>query len=163
MERWENRYTHSRSRAAQMAEHGRAERQMRAAIIALCALLVIAGALAAHAWSFRGKGDEAIVNRMRTESADAVGLAVNLSRYGGSDSAAILGRIRADVHAMDVLNELHLSLYGKRCVEPAQFTLLYASIDSYSEKLRNGTASLEEINNLVNGLNTLDALIQALK
>lgn len=163
MERWENRYTHSRSRAAQMVEHSRADRAKTALIIILAVLLFGMTIAGVQAMSFRGKGDDVIVNRMRTESSDAVGLATNLSRYGGSDSAAILGRIRADVHAMEVLNELHHTLYGTRCVDTSHFTLLYAAIDGYSDKLRNGTTSLEEQNTLVSELNTLDALIQALK
>lgn len=163
MERWENRYTHSRSRAAQMVEHSRTERAKTALIIILAVLLAGMSIAGIQAILFRSTGDEVIINRMRTESSDAVGLATNLSRYGGSDSAAILGRIRADVHAMEVLNELHHTMYGARCVDTSHFTMLYAVIDGYSDKLKNGTTSLEEQNNLVSGLNTLDTLIQALK
>lgn len=162
MQRWENRYAHGRSGNVRAVEHGKAERVRNLLLILLTVALLGVGIAGGRAIAFRGSCDDRIVSRMVTECADAVSLAKNLSRYGGSDSAAILGSIRSSVHAVDVLNELHHTLYGSYLVEPAAYSVLYDVISSYSNKLTKGAAVVEDQNNLVNGLDALSALLQSL-
>ena len=82
MERWENRYAHTRTHTAGMVEHGKKERMKTLAIILLFVLLVGMVIAGGQAIAFRDGGAEKITSRMKSESSDAVSLAVNLSRYG---------------------------------------------------------------------------------
>lgn len=162
MERWENRYAHGRSGAARNVEHNRLDRVKNLLLILMAVALLGVGIAGGQAIAFRNRGDDTLIARMQNECALAVGLAQDLSRSGGSDTAAILGRIRANVHAVDVVNELHNTLYGSYCVPMNHFTNLYSVINSYSSKLKNGSAIIEEQTNLVNGLTELQTLVQAL-
>ena len=163
MQRWENRYANGRSGNVRTAEHSKAERVRNLLLIVLTVALLGVGIAGGQAITFRSSCDEKLLGRMVTECADAVSLAKNLSRYGGSDSAAILGSIRSNVHAVDVLNTMHHTLYGSYLVQPASFTDLYNIISSYSDKLTKGAAVVEDQNNLVTGLDALNTLLQSLK
>lgn len=160
MERWENRYAHSRSGAARGVEHSRVERVRNILIILMAVALLGVGIAGGQAIAFRGKADDLILQRMATECGDAVSQVNTLSRYGGSDSAALIGKIRANVHAVDAYNSLYTSLYGGRVVDQSVFTQLYSVIDSYMSKLKNGSATMEEQTNLLNNLTTLQTILQ---
>lgn len=155
MERWENRYAHSRSGAARSAEHSRAERVRSVLLILLTVALVGVSIAGGQAIAFRGKAGDVIVARMLTECNEAVNQVNTLSRYGGSDSAVLVGKIRACIHAMDVCNNLYASYYSSQVVHQGTFTTLYNTIDSYMAKLKNGTTTMEEQTNLINDLTAL--------
>jgi hypothetical protein len=75
----------------------------------------------------------------------------------------MLGKIRANVNAMDALSGIHQSLFGQELAPRASFSQLYTVIDSYSAKLRNGTATIEELTNLSDGLLNLQTMLNAAK
>ena len=160
MERWENRYTHGPGRAA---DHSRAERIKNIVIILLAVALVGVGIAGFQAIAFKGQSRDLIVARAITECSTAVGSANTLSRSGGSDTAGMLGKIRANVNAVDVLSSIHQYLFGQELAPRATFTQLYSIIDSYSAKLRNGTATIDELTNLADGLTSLQDLLNASK
>lgn len=163
MERWENRYAHSRAGAVRGVEHSRFDRVRSILLILLTVALVGIGIAGGQAIAFRGQAEETLVSRMITECNEAVNLVNTLSRYGGSDSAVLIGKIRANVHAVDVCNGLHGSYFGGAPVPQATFTQLYNTIDSYMAKLKNGTTTMEEQTNLQINLTELQSLLQALK
>ncbi len=160
MERWENRYTHGPGRTA---DHSRADRIKNIVIILLAVALVGVGIAGFQAIAFKGQSRDLIVARAMTECSAAVNSANTLSRSGGSDTAGMLGKIRANVNAMDVLSEMHQSLFGRELAPQASFSQLYTVIDSYSAKLRNGTATIEELTNLSDGLLNLQTMLNAAK
>lgn len=159
MERWENRYAHSRGGAARGLEHTRFDRIRSALLILLTVALVGVGIAGGQAIAFRAKAGETLVARMVTECNEAVNQVNTLSRYGGSDSAVLVGKIRASIHAMDVCNELYASYYGSQVVHQGVFTGLYDTIDSYMAKLKNGTTTMEEQTNLLGDLTALQDLL----
>lgn len=163
MERWENRYAHSRTGAVRGVEHSRADRVRNLAIILLLVALIGVAIAGGQAIAFRGKTDDVIAQHMLMECNEAVNQVNTLSRYGGSDSAALIGKIRACVHAVDVYNDLHWDLYGNMPVSQTTFTRLYETIDSYMGKLKNGTTTMEEQTNLLNDLTALQTLLQGLQ
>ena len=163
MERWENRYANGRSGGARAVEHPKAERIRTILIILLAVALIGIAISGAQAMAFRDKADETIIHRMVNECGEAVSHMNTLSRYGGSDSASVIGKIRADVHAIDGYNELYNNLYGQHLVQKSVFTSIYAYIDSYMGKLKNGSATMEEQTNLTNELSVLQTLLQNLK
>lgn len=81
-----------------------------------------------------------VASRLQYEIQRAVSQGKNLTSTGSSNSADVLGRIRAHVHAMEALNEINLSLYGEagRLYEQATFDSFYAIVDDYSVKLQTG-------------------------
>ena len=162
MERWENRYAHSRGGAVRGVEHSRADRIKNILLILLTVALVGVSIAGGQAIAFRNEADDALFARMLTECNDAINHVNTLSRYGGSDSAALIAKIRANVRTVDACNALHTSLYGKTMVPQTTFTNLYATIDSYMGKLKNGTTTMEEQTNLLKDLTGLQALLQGL-
>lgn len=163
MERWENRYVNSRSGGARAVEHSRSERIKIIAIILLLVALLGVGIAGGQAIAFRSDAEELMVARAMTECSDAVNQVNTLSRSGGSDTAGALGKIRANVKAVDVISGLRQSLYGRALAPQSVFTDLYAIIDSYSGKLKNGTSTIEELTNLSEGLTNLQLLLKDAK
>lgn len=159
MERWENRYAHTRGGAARGMEHSRFDRIRSILLILLTVALVGVGIAGGQAIAFRAKAGDALVARMVTECNEAVNQISALSRSGGSDSAVLVGKIRACIHAMDACNELHASYYGGQVIQQSAFTNLYNTIDSYMAKLKNGTTTMEEQTNLLNDLTALQTLL----
>ena len=159
MERWENRYAHSRGGAARGVEHSRFDRMRSVLLILLTVALVGVGIAGGQAIAFRAKAGDTLVARMVTECNEAVNQVNTLSRYGGSDSAVLVGKIRACIHAMDVCNELYAGYYGGQVVQQSTFTTLYNTIDSYMAKIKNGTTTMEEQTHLLEGLTALQKLL----
>lgn len=163
MERWENRYAHSRSGAARGVEHSRTDRIRNILLILMAVALLGVGIAGGQAITFRGKTDDVILARMLTECSSAINHVNTLSRYGGSDSVELIAKIRANIHAVDAYNELHSALYGSALVAQSSFTTLYATVDSYMGKFKNGTTTMEEQTNLLHDLTALQTLLQELQ
>lgn len=163
MERWENRYARGRSGGARGVEHSRADRVRSIAIILLVVALAGVSIVCVQAVGFRGSCEENLLARALTECGAAVNQVNTLSRSGGSDTAAVLGKIRANIHAVDVLSSMSLSLYGKELAPAADFTELYGIIDSYSAKLKNGSATIDELTRLSDRLTVLQTQLNAIR
>ncbi len=160
MERWENRYTHSRGGGGRTMEHSRADRIKNILIILMAVALLGVGIAGTQAIAFRADAQDLMVARAMTECGSAISQVNTLSRSGGSDTAGTLGKIRASINAVDVINGMMQSLYGRALAPQTTFSSLYAVIDSYSAKLKNGSSAIEELTNLGDGLTTLYGLIQ---
>ena len=159
MERWENRYANGRSGNGRTAEHARKEKIKTVAIILMAVMLLGVGISCFQAMAFKGKAEDLIVARAMTECSQAVGHVNSMSRSGGSDTAGVLGKIRANVNAIDVLSGIRQSLYGQELAPRATFSQLYSVIDSYSSKLLNGSSTIEALTNLADGLTILQAML----
>ena len=163
MERWENRYANGRKGNIRAVEHSRSERAKIVLIILLAVALLGVGIAGGKAIAFRGDAEDWMLARAMTECGNAVSQVNTLSRSGGSDTAGALGRIRANVNAVDVLSNMHQSLYGSSYAPQAVFTDLYDIIDSYSAKLKNGTSTIDELTRLGDALGNLQNLLQEAK
>lgn len=159
MERWENRYARSRNGDNRGVEHSRAEGVRSIAIILLLVLLAGVGILSVQAFTFRGKCESSMLSRALTECGEAINQVNTLSRSGGSDTATVLARIRANVHVIDAMSTLHQGHYGGSFAPPETFTELYAVIDSYFAKLRTGTNATDELTRLGDQLAVLQELL----
>ncbi len=163
MERWENRYANGRKGNIRAVEHSRSERAKIVLIILLAVALLGVGIAGGKAIAFRGDAEDLMIARAMTECGSAVSQVNTLSRSGGSDTAGALGKIRANVNAVDVLSNMHQSLYGSAYAPQNVFTDLYGIIDSYSAKLKNGTSTIDELTRLGDALGNLQNLLQAAK
>lgn len=159
MERWENRYANGRKGNARAVEHSRMDRVKTIAIILLMVALLGVGIAGGQAIAFRGDAENLMIARATTECGDAVNQVNTLSRSGGSDTAGALGKIRANVKAVEVLSGIRQSLYGQALAPQSMFNDLYAIIDSYSAKLKNGTSTIDELTRLGDALTALQQLV----
>lgn len=163
MERWENRYANGRKGNIRAAEHSRADRIKTILLILMTVALLGVGIAGGKAIAFRSDAKELMIARALTECSSAVNQANTLSRSGGSDTAGALGKIRANVKAVDVLSGIHQSLYGGMLVSQDSFMEIYNIIDSYSAKLKNGTSTIEELTLLGDALSALQMTLQNAK
>lgn len=134
-----------------------------ALIAALIVALVALGLWSAPALLYRGQSEGVFVRRMLTECDDALVLANGLSRNGAADSSATLGRVRADIHAINTINELHNNVAGSYYVDTAVFTNLFSIIDSFYNNLKLGNVTMQNQTDLINGLNDLRVLLEKLQ
>lgn len=143
--------------------NGPLPRWVPAVVAVLIIGVLLLGVFGIPAITFRSQSENTFINRMLTECDDALTLAGNLSRNGGADSAATLGRIRSDIHAIDVINDMRSTLGGGHYVEPYVFTNLYSIIDSYSANLRLGNVTMQNLTDLVQALEALQATLNGLR
>ncbi len=162
MERWENRYTHARSRGARAAEHSRLDRVKSILIILMAVALLGVGIAGVQAIRFRGEAADRMIARAVTECGEAVSQVASLSsRTGGSETPSELSRIRGNVNAVNALNSTYRALYGRELVPQSAIDGLNTVIDNYFIKLKNGSSPTEEIANLADGLAALQSLLTA--
>ncbi len=162
MDKWSNRYAHGQP-GVRSREHALADRIRNIALILLTVALLGVGIAGGQAIAYRSRCHDAFVYRMQTECGAALSQANSLSRSGGADSAAILGKIRANIRAMEAVNEMNGNLAGGYFVPVSTFTELYAIIDSYNISLKNAVVTLEHQTNLVNALTGLQTQLSGLK
>ena len=163
MERWENRYANGRKGNVRAVEHTRVDRIKTILLILFAVALLGVGIAGGKAIAFRSDAKELMIARAMTECSSAVSQTNTLSRSGGSDTAGALGKIRANVKAVEVLSGIHHSLYGSALAPQTAFMDIYNIIDSYSTKLKNGTSTIEELTLLGDRLTALQTTLQSSK
>jgi len=158
---WSNRY--SRGAGGVVTAPSRNARWMPAALLVLLIAVVLLGIFGGRALVYQGKSEMTFINRMLTECDEAISTTGSLSRSGGAESAAILGRIRANIRAIDTINEVRNTVAGSGYfVPPYVFTELYGVIDSYSNNLKLGNVTIENLTDLNNGLTSLRDMLAEL-
>lgn len=165
MNRWTNKYSYGPGGAANTPARALGGRLRSVLLVVLLAAVVVLGVWGGQAIVYQSKCEPAFVSQMLTECDSAITTANTLSRSGGAESAAILGRIRASIHAIDAINEVNNIIESGNgyFVPTAVFTDLYAIIDSYSNNLKLGNVTIEDQNNLVNALANLNTLLDGLR
>lgn len=101
---------------------------------------------------------------MQEQCGDAVALSTTLSRTASSSSAATVGKIRADVHAIDVINQMKMLQDGTNhaYVNTELISRIYTILDAYSNQLITGMSTMEEQTNLSAALQELSAALSGL-
>lgn len=159
--RWSDMY--SAGKGGVVASAGTGPRWLMPAFVIAVIILVVFGFIGGQALMYRGQSETTFINRMLTECDDALGLANSLSRSGGAESAAILGRIRADIHAIDTINEVRNTVTGGGYfIPPYVFSSLYSVIDSYHSNLQLGNVTMQNLTDLVNQLEGLRDMLAEL-
>lgn len=161
---WSDKYSHGR---AGSAVPGKAPtgRYMGPVLVILVMALLVLGIFGGRAIAYQATSEKMFISRMLTECDEALDSVKSLSRSGGSESAAILGKIRANIHAVDAINAVSNSITGGGgyYVEPVVFTRLYGVIDSYSNNLKLGNVTIENLNDLTLGLEALKEELATLR
>ena len=101
---------------------------------------------------------------MQEQCRDALALSNTLSRTASSSSAGILGKIRADVHAIDVINQMKMLQDGTNhaYISTELISRIYTILDGYSNQLITGMSTMEEQTNLSAALQELSAALSGL-
>ena len=133
-------------------------------ILILAAALITVTVLAIPAVQSRNSMRDLYIRRMQTEIGDALRQATSLSRNAGADSSAILARIRSNIYAIRVLNEMRIGQEGAagRLLQEESLSILQSAIDNYLSFLTTGMDTGEYQTNLQNSLNDLQSRINAL-
>ena len=162
MDKWSNRYAHNQG-ASRAGDPTRGDRIRTIVLILLAVALVGVTIVGGQAMAFRSKAHDTFIYRMRTECNQAVDRASLLSRNNGSETPEILGEIRAHVHSVDAINEMHSNLHGGDYLIPAQtFDTLETLLASFSQKLRNGSPTIDVQAELISALDALRTSVAAL-
>jgi len=165
MNRWTNKYSYGPGGVTNTTAREVGSKLRTILLVALVIAVVLLGIFGGRAMVYSSKCEPTFIHRMTTECNEAVSSTKALSRSGGAESQAILGKIRANIHAIDVINEINNSLEGGDgyFVPVTHFTQLYGIIDSYQYNLKLGSATIEDQNDLVNALADLSSLLEALE
>ncbi len=133
-------------------------------ILLLLAALIALAVISLPALRSRTSQRDYYVQRINTEISEAIRQATSLSRSAGADSSAILARIRSNIYAIRVINELSVGMEGAegRLLQEETLSLLQSSIDNYLAFLTTGMDTGEYQTNLQNSLNSLQVTINAL-
>lgn len=159
---WPGRYAGGKGGVVMSAGGG--PRWAMPAVVLLAILLAVMSFFGVRAMMYQSQSEGTFVNRMLTECDDALALANGLSRSGGAESAATLGRIRSDIHAIDAINEVRNTVTGGGYfVPPYVFTNLYSIIDSYTNNLKLGNVTMQNLTDLVSALESLRDMLAGLR
>ncbi len=134
-------------------------------ILFLLAALVALAVVSIPAMRKQNSARDLYIQRMQTEVGEAVRQTTTLSRNAGADSAAILARIRSNIYAIRIINELNIAQEGAsgRLLQEETLSTLQSSIDNYLTFLTTGMDTGEYQTNLQNEINSLQATINALR
>lgn len=128
----------------------------------LAAALVITLAIGIPAASSQNSTRELLIKKMSEECSSALNDVKYLSRTASNNTNAQLAKIRANIHAMEVMNDLNQSLNGQYLVGPAAFSGLYTVLDAYYQQLGSGTNIIESLTNLTEQLTELQTTVAGL-
>lgn len=154
--------TNRKQLSAGMEKH--APRGRGIVMLILLALVVLLAIVCATTMvKFSGMNNRNIA-MMQEQCRDAVALSTTLSRTASSSSAGILGKIRADVHAIDVINQMKITQDGVNhaYVSTELISRIYTILDGYSNQLITGMSTMEEQTNLSAVLQELSTALAGL-
>ncbi len=134
-------------------------------ILVLLAAVITLAVVARPALESRSGARALMIQRMQTEIAEAVRLATSLSRNAGADSASLLARIRSNIYAIRVCNDLSIGQEGAagRLIPEERLTTIQSAIDNYLGFLTTGMDTGEQQTNLMNNLQELELFINDLR
>ena len=134
------------------------------AMLILLALVVALAAVSVTTVAKLSSVNSRNIAMMQEQCRDAVALSTTLSRTASSSSAATVGKIRADVHAIDVINQMKMLQDGTNhaYVSTELISRIYTILDAYSNQLITGMSTMEEQTNLSAALQELSAALSGL-
>ena len=133
-------------------------------MLILLVLTVVLAVVSATATAKLSSVNSRNIAMMQEQCRDAVALSNTLSRTASSSSAATVGKIRADVHAIDVINQMKMLQDGTNHAYDSTelISRIYSVLDSYSNQLIAGMSTMEEQTNLSAVLQELSEALSGL-
>lgn len=102
------------------------------------------------------------IQRIQSETAEAVRQTSGLSRNAGADSAAILARIRCNVYAVRTVNSTNSAAGDRPLLDEERLTTILNTIDRYLSFLTTGMDTGEYQTSLQTALNELQDVVSNL-
>ncbi len=102
------------------------------------------------------------IQRIQSETAEAVRQTSGLSRNAGADSAAILARVRCNVYAIRTINSTNSAAGNGLLLDEERLTTLLNTIDRYLSFLTTGMDTGEYQTSLQTALNELQGIVSNL-
>ena len=132
--------------------------------IILLLLIGIAAALAFSLPVLRNQNEtrRLYIQRIQSETAEAVRQTSGLSRNAGADSAAILAKIRCNLYAIRTINSASSGAGNGVLVDEERLTTLLNTVDRYLSFLTTGMDTGEYQTNLQTALNELQGIVSNL-
>lgn len=163
MNRWTNKYSYGPGGAAATPARALGGKIRSVLLVVLLIAVIALSIFGGRAIVYQSKCAPSFIYRMQTECKEAVKLMDSLSRSSGGKAAdnATLARIRANVHAIDAINEINNTVEGGNgyLVPPTVFTELYSIIERYYSHLSQEGTPIEDQNILTSALAELNALL----
>ncbi len=103
------------------------------------------------------------IQQMQRECKEAYNDASTLSRTAGADSAAILSRVRSNIHTIRVVNSLSGSGGNRAPVEDERLLTMQNMVDRYLSFLTTGMDTGEYTTSLQNSLIELQDILNAVE
>ena len=103
------------------------------------------------------------IQQMQRECQEAYSDTSTLSRTAGADSAAILSRVRSNVHTIRIINNLSGTEGARPLMEDEQLLTIQNTVDRYLAFLTTGMNTGEQTTSLQTALSELQAVINALE
>ena len=103
------------------------------------------------------------IQQIQKECGDAIKDTSTLSRTAGADSAAILSRVRSNVHTIRVLNDLSGAETGRKLLEDERLLTLQNMVDQYLQYLTTGMDTGGYTTNLQTSLGELQDIVNQLE
>ena len=128
-------------------------------MIALAVLLVISLPL----MKSRDNNRTNYIQQIQKECKEAYNETNALSRTAGADSAAILSRVRSNIHAVRAINNLSGSDGGKALLEDERVLTLQNMVDQYLQYLTTGMDTGGYTTNLQTALIELQDIVNTLE
>ena len=128
-------------------------------MIALTVLLVISLPL----MKSRDNNRTNYIQQIQKECKEAYNETNALSRTAGADSAAILSRVRSNIHAVRAINSLSGSDGGKALLEDERVLTLQNMVDQYLQYLTTGMDTGGYTTNLQTALIELQDIVSVLE
>ena len=128
-------------------------------LAAVAALLVISVPLIRN----RDNSRTLYIQQMQRECKEAYTDASTLSRTAGADSAAILSRVRSNIHAIRIVNSLSGSGGNRAPVEDERLLTMQNMVDRYLSFLTTGMDTGEYTTSLQNSLIELQDILNSVE
>ena len=128
-------------------------------IIALAVMLVISLPLIKSRDNSRGY----FIQQIQKECDDALKETYTLSRTAGADSAAVLSRVRSNIHAIRVVNDLSGAETGRKMLEDERLMTLQNMVDQHLQYLTTGMDTGGYTTNLQTALLELQEIVNNLE
>ena len=128
-------------------------------LIALAVLLVISLPL----MKSRDDNRANYIQQIQKECKEAYNETNALSRTAGADSAAILSRVRSNIHAVRIINNLSGADGGRMLLEDERLLTLQNMVDQYLQYLTTGMDTGGKTTNLQTALIELQDIVSVLE
>ena len=103
------------------------------------------------------------IQRIQSETSEAVRQTSGLSRNAGADSAAILARVRCNLYAVRTINSANSAAGNGTLLEEERLTTLLNTVDRYLSFLTTGMDTGEYQTSLQTALNELQDIVSNLE